>query len=66
MQDLQTAQNLVIGALIIILTRIPALHSAHITFFNCTFRFYNCTNCVQLHSNICSDHNLYWSWHQTK
>src|SRR6218665_1272308 len=27
--------------------------TAQITFFNCTFQFYNCTNCDQLHVKIC-------------
>jgi len=33
--------------------RIANFTTAHITFFNCTFRVYNCTNCDQLHTNIC-------------
>jgi len=29
--------------------------SAHVTFLNCTFRFYNCANCDQLHTKIYLD-----------
>ena len=29
------------------------LTTAQITFFNCTFRVYNCTSCDQLHVKIC-------------
>jgi len=58
-QDLQLHTiNLAIGAYIIILTRISALLSAPKEelknfFLNCTFQFYNCTNCDQLHAKIC-------------
>ena len=40
-----TAQNMTIGQL-----TMQQLHIVH-----CTFRFYNCTNCDQLHVKICSD-----------
>jgi len=33
--------------------------TAQITFFNCTFRFYNCTNCDQLHVKICPGYSLH-------
>lgn len=40
------------------LTRISPLFSAHITFFNRTFHFYNCRNCYQQHTKIWSEYGL--------
>ena len=31
---------------------LPCFSAQNITFLNCTFRFYNCTSCDQLHTNI--------------